>query len=74
MTNDARLIAFHRGEGVDHKGCYLSDIWTHSPFWLEHTHDYIQWLFPISEAGSDHTGTQHGVVSETSLQFWRDAG
>ncbi|WP_235803683.1 opioid growth factor receptor-related protein [Halomonas sp. GFAJ-1] len=22
-----------------------------SPFWLEHTHDYIQWLFPIPEAG-----------------------
>ncbi len=20
-------------------------------FWLEHTHDYIQWLFPIPEAG-----------------------
>lgn len=47
MTNDARLIAFHRGEGIDHKGRYLSEIWALSPFWLEHTHDYIQWLFPI---------------------------
>lgn len=51
MANDACLIAFHRGEGVDHKGRYLSDIWALSPFWLEHTHDYIQWLFPIPEAG-----------------------
>nr|WP_298967651.1 opioid growth factor receptor-related protein [uncultured Halomonas sp.] len=51
MANDARLIAFHRGEGIDHKGRYLSDIWALSPFWLEHTHDYIQWLFPIPEAG-----------------------
>lgn len=167
MANDACLIAFHRGEGVDHKGRYLSDIWALSPFWLEHTHDYIQWLFPIPEAGRFnafaplltpvvqaaferdtllrqhqqrslnimldffglaregnaisaqptlsiqshiwlkagghnhlritriirslalcyqselarsfqhaviHIGTQHGVVSETSLQFWRDAG
>jgi hypothetical protein len=51
MANDACLIAFHRGEGVDHKGRYLSDIWALSHFWLEHTHDYIQWLFPIPEAG-----------------------
>jgi hypothetical protein len=51
MANDARLIAFHRGEGIDHKGRYLSEIWALSPFWLEHTHDYIQWLFPIPEAG-----------------------
>jgi|TARA_R110000851_G_scaffold11029_1_gene39020 hypothetical protein len=51
MANDARLIAFHRGEGIDHKGRYLSDIWALSPFWLEHTHDYIQWLFPLPEAG-----------------------
>ncbi|WP_339935618.1 opioid growth factor receptor-related protein [Vreelandella glaciei] len=167
MANDACLIAFHRGEGVDHKGRYLRDIWALSPFWLEHTHVYIQWLFPIPEAGRFnafaplltpvvqaaferdtllrqhqqrslnvmldffglaregnaisaqptlsiqshiwlkagghnhlritriirslalcyqpelarsfqhaviHIGTQHGVVSETSLQFWRDAG
>ena len=51
MTNDACLIAFHRGEGVDHKGRHLSYIWALSPFWLEHTHDYIQWLFPIPEMG-----------------------
>lgn len=51
MDNDARLIAFYRGEGHDHKGRLLKDIWALSPFWLEHTHDYIQWLFPIPEAG-----------------------
>lgn len=51
MQDDARLIAFYRGEGFDHKGRRLEDIWALSPFWLEHTHDYIQWLFPIPEAG-----------------------
>lgn len=51
MQDDERLIAFYRGEGFDHKGRRLEDIWALSPFWLEHTHDYIQWLFPIPEAG-----------------------
>ncbi|MGO1344017.1 opioid growth factor receptor-related protein [Chromohalobacter japonicus] len=45
------LITFYRGEAGDHKGRTLEDIWALSPFWLEHTHDYVQWLFPIPEAG-----------------------
>ncbi|MBL1268341.1 MAG: hypothetical protein COA87_011475 [Halomonas sp.] len=51
MGNDERLIAFYRGEGHDHKGRRLEDIWALPSFWLEHTHDYIQWLFPIPEMG-----------------------
>lgn len=45
------LIGFYTSQLTDHKGRYIEDIWTLSPFWLEHTHDYIQWLFPIPEAG-----------------------
>ncbi|MEA2117410.1 opioid growth factor receptor-related protein [Halovibrio sp. HP20-50] len=51
MGNDERLIAFYRGEGHDHKGRRLEDIWALPTFWLEHTHNYIQWLFPIPEMG-----------------------
>ncbi|MBE0462767.1 opioid growth factor receptor-related protein [Halomonas sp. AOP43-A1-21] len=45
------LIDFYRGEATDHQGRYIDAIWALSPFWLEHTHDYIQWLFPIPEVG-----------------------
>lgn len=45
------LIAFYRGEARDHQGRTIHDLWALEPFWLEHTHDYIQWLFPIPEAG-----------------------
>ena len=45
------LIEFYSGRSRDHKGRTLEDIWAMPPFWLEHTHDYIQWLFPIPEAG-----------------------
>ena len=48
---DTSLIAFYRGEGPDHQGRRIHDLWDLSPFWLEHTHDYVQWLFPIPEAG-----------------------
>jgi len=49
--NERRLIAFTLGQGLDHKGRSIEDIWALPHFWLEHTHDYIQWLFPIPEAG-----------------------
>jgi len=47
----AALISFYADQGTDHKGRNLETIWGLSDFWLEHTHDYIQWLFPIPEAG-----------------------
>lgn len=50
-AGSSRLVEFCRGRAVDHKGRTIEDIWALPPFWLEHTHDFIQWLFPISEAG-----------------------
>lgn len=45
------LLEFYRDSAVDHQGRTLEDIWALPLFWLEHTHDYIQWLFPTPEAG-----------------------
>lgn len=45
-----RITDFMSGLSPDHKGRYISDIWKFNQFWLEHTHDYIQWLFPIEVA------------------------
>ena len=49
--SDNRLVLFTLGEGTDHGGRSIHDILALDNFWLEHTHDYIQWLFPIPEAG-----------------------
>jgi len=46
---DSGLIRFIRGEGADHRGRTLQDVLAIDDFWLEHTHDFIQWLFPIPE-------------------------
>ncbi|MBZ0329345.1 hypothetical protein KZO25_03330 [Halomonas sp. ANAO-440] len=50
-SSSGPLIRFYLGEATDHCQRTIDDIWALPPFWLEHTHDYIQWLFPIPEAG-----------------------
>jgi DNA-binding transcriptional regulator/RsmH inhibitor MraZ len=47
---ESRLIQFMRGESRDHQGRTIDDILAFDDFWLEHTHDFVQWLFPIPEA------------------------
>ncbi|WP_052383985.1 opioid growth factor receptor-related protein [Litchfieldella xinjiangensis] len=49
MEGKSHLISFYLGESHDHAGRKIEQIWQLSHFWLEHTHDYIQWLFPIPE-------------------------
>lgn len=46
---DNRLLAFYRGSGVDDRGRRLHEILAHDDRWLEATHDFIQWLFPLRE-------------------------
>lgn len=48
----AQLLAFYRQEAPDSQGRTLADIWQQSAVWLECTHDYIQWLFPLREASA----------------------
>ncbi len=43
------LIAFYHHQAPDHRGRWLQEIWQATPLWLEQTHDYIQWLFPLPE-------------------------
>lgn len=41
------LVNFYRGISTDHRGRMLSQVIQKSDRWLEETHDYIQWLFPL---------------------------
>ena len=43
------LVHFLEGTYPDHKGRYLSDIWSYSDNEIERTHDFIQWIFPLDE-------------------------
>lgn len=43
------LLAFYYGSHPDDRGRRLAEILRQDDLWLEVTHDYIQWLFPLAE-------------------------
>jgi hypothetical protein len=43
------LLAFYRGLGPDAAGRTVEDIWAYDARALEMVHDFIQWLFPLTE-------------------------
>ena len=48
------MLGFLRGEEKDNKGRYLFDYWKADNQWLESTHDYIQWMFPLDVRSFHH--------------------
>lgn len=44
------LLAFYLGSHPDNRGRTLAEVLRQDDFWLEVTHDYIQWLFPLAES------------------------
>lgn len=44
------LLAFYLGGQPDNRGRMLAEILRQDDLWLEVTHDYIQWLFPLAES------------------------
>jgi len=65
------LIGFYKSTSQDHKGRTIDDIFAFDDFWLEHTHDYIQWLFPIPEKGR-FNGYAPLLTEPARMQFRRD--
>ena len=43
------LVDFLNETGPDHQGRYLRDIWDLDDKAIEQTHDFIQWMFPLTE-------------------------
>lgn len=46
------LVDFHLGAAPDDHGRTFDDILAHNDAWLEYTHNFIQWLFPLTSASS----------------------
>jgi hypothetical protein len=44
-----RIVAFYEGSAPDDRGRFLDDILQFDDEQLEDVHDFIQWLFPLSE-------------------------
>jgi Opioid growth factor receptor (OGFr) conserved region len=46
------IVPFYSGNGVDSERRKLSEIWAWDFEEFECAHDYIQWLFPLSEVSA----------------------
>jgi hypothetical protein len=57
MKAEPPIVAFLRGVGPDSHGRLLNDIWAFSDAEIEHTHNFIQWLFPLAEASLSVLGS-----------------
>lgn len=71
MANE-KLIAFYRGTGADDRGRRIDEIWSFSHEELEAVHDYIQWLFPLTERSAFNPGAPL-LDDDTIARFREDA-
>ena len=73
------LVDFLNGTGPDHQGRYLRDIWDFDDKAIEQTHDFIQWMFPLTEKsmsvpgvptliGEDIEAIRTSVVARANLK------
>lgn len=49
---EASLLTFYAKGGIDHRGRTFEQLLAASDLWLESTHDYVQWLFPLGVASA----------------------
>lgn len=60
------LPDFLNGTSPDHRGRYLRDIWDFDDKTIEHTHDFIQWMFPLTEKSLSVPGVP--TLSATDIE------
>jgi hypothetical protein len=62
------IVLFYTGNGTDHAGRYLSTLWNYTDVQLEHGHDFIQWLFPLTTK-SQYTSTDP-ILTHEDIQYF----
>jgi len=63
------FVAFYEGSGRDAAGRRLGDIWRFSHEELEENHDYIQWLFPLTERSAFNPNAP--VLDDATIERFR---
>ena len=67
-----RLIGFYLGSHPDDQRRMLAEVLRQDDLWLERTHDYIQWLFPLAEPSRVNPDAPL-VDAATAATFRQDA-
>jgi len=69
VANNIQIIGFYSGTEPDHRGRYVEEIQAWRDDQLETAHDYIQWLFPLSEKSGFNVAAP--VLTRESIQEFR---
>jgi len=70
MDRAQPLVAFYRNLAPDDRGRMLDAILAKDDDWLEATHDYIQWLFPlVARSGANPSAP---VLDEAQITAFRE--
>lgn len=64
------LISFYLHEKPDHAGRTVDDYLSFTDEYMEKTHDFIQWMFPVI-GKSIHSATAPNLTPETCMEFHR---
>jgi len=64
MDINTQIIEFYLGNIPDNRGRTLEQIWKKHHQWLEATHDYIQWLFPLTKRSQFNTNAPILIASD----------
>jgi hypothetical protein len=63
------LISFYLNEGRDSEGRTLAEIWAMSDDELMHTHDVVQWLFPLTDPSNFNPDAP--ILTEKEIDLFR---
>jgi hypothetical protein len=65
----SKLIEFYRGDAMDDRGRRIVDIWRFDHVELEAIHDYIQWLFPLTERSAFNPDAP--ILDQSTIEQFR---
>lgn len=69
MKANSQLVQFYLGQGPDNQGRMIDEILSWRDEQLEDVHDYIQWLFPLTEKSAFNSSAP--VLSEADITTFR---
>ena len=63
----SQLVAFLEGSGTDSRSRRLKDVWQFDDDEIEHTNDFIQWMFPLTEASGSNFSAPNLRASDVDV-------
>jgi len=69
--SEPQLVDFYLGRVADARGRMVSDVWLKDYRWLEYTHDYIQWLFPLKSRSRYNPDAP--ILTEKTINIFRSS-